>query len=240
MAGSMLYKVSVTALPSETAAPAPGPDISPGRGRVSLQPYVPQSVDPARIRRRGSPDRSPMTEFEPETAPSAEPGLSIGILVWASEVATAVSAERVFEHCSVFVGDDDRAVLVLAALQWGSGDDTGMVVPGQWVVPFAGSVCGTVYRTGRPALIEDVTGRAAYRTYPGAVARSEIAVPISSGGRRIGVINLESARAGTYGIADIDQLTVHAEHAGAAFAAAGLADHLAGHARPDTTRERQP
>ena len=203
-------------------------------------PVFPRLLDAARVGRVRLGSGRPMTELEPEALPSAEPGLSIRILVWASEVVAAVSAERVFEHCSVFVADDDRSVLVLAALRWGSGDDTGTVVPGRWVVPFAGSVCGSVYRSGRPALIEDVTGHASYRTYPGAVARSEITVPISSGGRRIGVINLESARAGTFGIADLDQLTMYADHAGATFAAAGLAADLAGHAGSDATPGREP
>lgn len=169
-----------------------------------------------------------MTELEPEAEPAAEPGLSIRILVWAREVVTAVSTGRVFEHCAVFIADEDRAVLVLAGVRWGSGTGTGAVVPGQWVVPFDGSVCGGVYRTGRPALIQDVANNVRYRTYPGALARSELTVPISSGGRRIGVINLESSRAGTFGIVDLDQLTAEAERAGVSFYEAGLAADLTG------------
>jgi GAF domain-containing protein len=169
-------------------------------------------------------------EPEPEAQSSAEPGLSVRILVWAAEVVATVSADRLSEHCSVFIADDSLALLILAGARWGTGEDTGMVVPGKWVVPFDGSVCGSVYLTGRPALIQDVAQDESYRTYPGARARSELTVPITSGGRRIGVLNLESSRTGTFGIADLEVLVAHAGWAGATFATEGLAADLAGEA----------
>ena len=169
-----------------------------------------------------------MTVLEPETASSVQPGLSIRILIWAGEIVAAIGAGRAFDSCSLFIADEARAVLVLGGLKWGSGVDTGEVVPGRWEVPFDGSVCGAVFRSGRPALIQDVASDAAYRTYPGALSRSELTVPISSGGRRIGVINLESSRAGTFGIVDLDRLTADAERAGASFEAAGLGADLTG------------
>jgi putative methionine-R-sulfoxide reductase with GAF domain len=167
-----------------------------------------------------------MTDGDPPRDTGNEPGLSSQILAWADQAVAAVSADRVFQHCSVFVADDRRGELVLAGQLWGTGEDTGAVVPGQWVVPFEGSVCGTVYLTGRSALIEDVTSDTWYRPYPGAEPGSELAVAILSGGRRIGVINLESPRTGTFGIADLDRLTGHAERAGSAFEKAGLASEL--------------
>ena len=91
-----------------------------------------------------------MTEVQSEAQPSAELGLSIRILDWAGDLVAAVSEDRSFEHCSVFVADDVRGVLVLAGLRWGSGEDTGTVVPGQWVVPFDGSVCGSFTGRGGP------------------------------------------------------------------------------------------
>ena len=94
-----------------------------------------------------------------------------------------------------------------------------------------------VYRTGRPALIQDVATDPSYQTYPGAAAQSELTVPISSAGRHIGVINLESARAGTFGIADLNDLKAHARRAGLAFAVAGLASDLAGAAVPEPPPE---
>ena len=157
---------------------------------------------------------------------TSEAGLPVRIIAWADDVVAAVSAERVFQHCSVFVADARRGGLVLAGQLWGSGEDTGAVLPGRWVVPFEGSVCGSVYLTGRPALLQDVQSDANYRTYPGAQTRSELAVVILAGGRKIGVINLESPRSGTFGIQDLDRLRAHADRAGAAFAAAGLASDL--------------
>ena len=155
-----------------------------------------------------------------------EEGLSVRIVAWADEVVAAVSAERVFQHCSVLVADSRRGGLVLAGQLWGSGEDTGAVLPGRWVVPFEGSVCGKVYLTGRPALLQDVHSDTNHRPYPGAQTRSELAVAILAGGRKIGVINLESPRTGTFGIQDLERLRAHADRAGAAFAAAGLASDL--------------
>ncbi|MDQ2964581.1 MAG: GAF domain-containing protein, partial [Chloroflexota bacterium] len=80
------------------------------------------------------------------------------------------------------------------------GDDEAL--PGtQWLVPLIGSLCGWVFRMGRPALVGDVAGHADYLAYPGSSTRSELAAPILVGGRPIGVLNVESPRAGEFGIA---------------------------------------
>lgn len=73
-------------------------------------------------------------------------------------------------------------------------------------MPLIGSVCGWVYRMGRPALVGDVTVHADYLAYPGSTTRSELAAPILLAGRPIGVINVESPRAGDFGIADLERL----------------------------------
>ena len=73
-------------------------------------------------------------------------------------------------------------------------------------MPLTGSVCGWVFRMGRPALVGDVATHADFLAYPGSATRSELAAPILVAGRPIGVLNVESPRAGDFGIADLERL----------------------------------
>lgn len=146
---------------------------------------------------------------------------------WAATVCEFVAIEHLQQHCAVFVAVPGVDGLVLAGQVWGSGDDSGAVRVGEWIVPLQGSVCGRVFRDGRPALVADTLNSADYRTYPGARARSELAVPIVAAGETVGVLNLESPRPRTFGIADLERCIEHARRAGDAFEATGLRALLA-------------
>jgi GAF domain-containing protein len=131
--------------------------------------------------------------------------LAPGVVAWAAAIVEALRREGRFHSASVLVHDPAAAGLRLAA-QWRVPEDGAGVARPSWVVPLDGSVCGWVFRTGRPALVADVTTHVDYFAYPGSATRSELAAPILVAGRPIGVINVESPRVGEFGIADLERL----------------------------------
>ncbi|MBN1177605.1 MAG: GAF domain-containing protein [Anaerolineae bacterium] len=60
-------------------------------------------------------------------------------------------------------------------------------------VPVGGSICGTVFRTGEPVIIDDVLKEPNYYGPVGDV-RSELSVPLRIGNRVIGVLDVENQR----------------------------------------------
>jgi GAF domain-containing protein len=140
------------------------------------------------------------------------------VVAWAEAIVEALRREDRFDSASVLVHDPAAAGLRLAA-QWRGPGESAWVAQRSWVVPLNGSVCGWVFRTGRPALVADVTSHADYFAYPGSATRSELAVPILVGGRPVGVINVESPRVGEFGIADLERLERRAAAAAASFPA---------------------
>ena len=152
--------------------------------------------------------------------------MPVEIREWAGDLLAALASNHVAQHCSVFVVDEHRGGLVLAAQVWGAGDDTGAVIPGEWLLPLEGSVCGRVCRTGRPELVNDTLLDAEYRGFPGGRSRSEIAVPIRAGEPVIAVLNCESPFVGAFGIEDLDRLTRWATTAGSTFIDRELERHL--------------
>jgi GAF domain-containing protein len=149
------------------------------------------------------------------------------IVSWADRLIDALLADHLHQHCSIFMFDPDRDGLVLTAQVWGAGTDAGKVIPGVWLLPLHGSVCGRVYRTGQPALVVDTSLDPDYRDYPGGRMRSELAVPILAGPTIVGVLNLESPWPATFGIDDLDRVSERAALAGAEFVELGLARHIA-------------
>jgi hypothetical protein len=134
-------------------------------------------------------------------------------IVWAQHAADSLSRDFQYQHCSVFLFDVRAGSLILAAQRWGFGQDLGLVREGEWALPADGSICSRVFRTGRPALVPDVSLDPDYLSFPGARTRSELVVPLLMDGHPIGVINVESPRLGAYGIADLDQLRAFADRA---------------------------
>lgn len=131
--------------------------------------------------------------------------LASGVVAWAGAIVEALRGEDGFHSASVLIHDPAAAGLRLAA-QWRGSDEGAGVARPSWVVPLFGSVCGWVFRTGKPALVSDVTSHPDYLAYPGSATRSELAVPILVAGRPIGVINVESPRVGEFGIVDLERL----------------------------------
>jgi GAF domain-containing protein len=147
--------------------------------------------------------------------------LAPGVVAWAEAIVDVLHREDRFHSASVLVHDPATAGLRLAA-QWRSpSEDAGVARP-SWVVPLNGSVCGWVFRMGRPALVADVTSHADYLAYPGPATRSELATPILVAGRAVGVINVESPRVGEFGIADVERLERRAAAAAESLPADGL------------------
>jgi GAF domain-containing protein len=161
------------------------------------------------------------------TIPVERPGaLPKEIVSWADRLIDALSADHLHQHCSVFMFDPELDKLVLTAQVWGAGMDSGEVVPGAWLLPLHGSVCGRVFRTSQPALVVDTSLDPDYRDYPGGPMRSELAVPIVAGSTVVGVLNFESPWPATFGIDDLDRVSDWAARAGAEFVDRGLSRYL--------------
>lgn len=131
-------------------------------------------------------------------------GLSPSISAWADAIVDELSRDYQFGYSAVFLYDRDADALLLVGQRFG-GEDPGVVRVGETLVPMQ-SVTGSVFRTAAPALLSDVRFHPEYRSFPGSVPGSELAVPILVGGRPVGVINVESPRVGGLDIADLERL----------------------------------
>ena len=140
--------------------------------------------------------------------------LAPNVLAWAEAIVEALRREDRFPSASVLVHDPAVAALRLAA-QRRDANEGGAKAGAAWVVPLDGSVCGWVFRMGRPALVGDVNSHTDYFAYPGSATRSELAAPILVEGRAVGVINVESPRVGEFGIEDLERLERRAATAAA-------------------------
>jgi len=80
-------------------------------------------------------------------------------------------------------------------------------------VPFDGSVCGRVYRTGLAALSADVTMDPDYRSFPGSRTRSSLTIPVGPPDDVKAVVNLEAPWISAFSIRDYERLTQHASNA---------------------------
>jgi signal transduction protein with GAF and PtsI domain len=143
---------------------------------------------------------------------AAEASTAMG---WADDLVDRLDRSFLYQHCAVFVDDGSGQHLRIAAQRWGPEEELGAVRPGEGTVPVNGSIVGRAFMTAEPVFLPDAAVQPDHRTHPGAQPRSEIAVPIMVNGRAVGVINVESARLGAYGIADLDLLLEHAEAAAA-------------------------
>jgi GAF domain-containing protein len=142
---------------------------------------------------------------------------SAALLAWARDLVARIGVEQPAQHVSVFLPDEDAGGLRLAAQLWGAGEDTGLVVEGEWLVPFDGSVCGRVYRTGLAALCADVGLDPDYRPFPGSLTRSSLTIPVGPPDDVIAVINLEAPWISAFAIRDYERMTDRAATAFASF-----------------------
>ena len=92
----------------------------------------------------------------------------------------------------------------------------------RWVQPLGAGLVGRALRDGRPVLAGDVRAEADYRLVPGLVdVSSELVVPIRSGGRLWGAIDLEEVRADAFDEDDMSLIQTLADQVGLALRAAG-------------------
>lgn len=93
-------------------------------------------------------------------------------------------------------------------------------------LPLDGSVCGRVYQSGEPVIIEDVREEPCYFGLEPEV-RSELAVPIRIRGQVVGVLNLESRRVGGFNEEDLAFYSAIAGQLGIALENACLYEEVA-------------
>ena len=134
----------------------------------------------------------------PQTADRA------AIVDWAQALTDALARHDDFQQIAVLIHDPAANGLRLESQRWGAGHDLGLLVPGEWLVPLEGSICGRVFRTGTAALCPDVRLDPDYLSFSGGTTKSELAVPIAVGGRTIGVVNIEAPWASAFGIAELE------------------------------------
>ncbi len=128
------------------------------------------------------------------------------VAAWASRLVDAVARDHPSQHVAVLVPDGSAGGLRLVAHAGGTHDDPGEVVVGEWVVPFEGSVCGRVYRTGAAALVADVALDPDERAFPGR-NRSSLTVPVGPADDVVAVVTVEAPWVGAFSIRDYDRLT---------------------------------
>ena len=96
-------------------------------------------------------DPGPRTRHRPRRSRAGEPaapraalpeGPRAAIDAWAAHLAEEVARDQPAQHVAVFVPDAVAGGLRLVAQVWGAGEDTGEVVVGEWIVPFAGRSAG--------------------------------------------------------------------------------------------------
>lgn len=143
----------------------------------------------------------------------AFPAATPGVRAWADWIVESLKRDYQFQYCAVLVHEPGDGALRLVGQRWGAGEDLGIVRTGEELVPLDGSVCGSVFRSGAPVLVNDVRDHPRYRSFPGAVMRSELAVPILVEDQPIGVINVESPRVGGFDIADLHRVVARAAEA---------------------------
>lgn len=118
------------------------------------------------------------------------------------------------DGAAVLLTDERKRDLVITAAR-------GYIHENGTHIPMSRSICGDVYRTGRPVCLSDVTKEKRY--VPGVEgARSELAVPLVWDRQVVGVLNVESKRPNAYSQADVNLLTTVAEQAASAIGNARL------------------
>jgi GAF domain len=188
---------------------------SPRRKRVSGTSGGTTIQAPGRVSGPGAHPPGEPPAAEPRSP--EEPGEAID--AWAARLVAEVARDQPAQQVSVFVPDALAGGLRLVAQIWGAGEDTGEVVVGEWIVPFAGSVCGRVYRTGAAALCADVALDPDYRGFPGGHNRSSLTVPVGKLGAVVAVVNIEAPWVGAFSVRDHDHVSAAAAAAMESFPA---------------------
>ena len=155
----------------------------------------------------------------------AEIGAQITAVVGLDELLdrTAALVQELlgYEHVGVFLTTEDGALVQQAK----AGPFARHYPPGHRVQADRGLV-GAAFTGGTPVLANDVEQDPRYvNYYPDRVpTRAELCVPIRSGGRPVGVLDVQARAAGAFSETDIQMLGILCDQLGAAIANTGLVE----------------
>jgi len=129
--------------------------------------------------------------------------------------ATLVSQRFNFYHTGIFLLDDTRDWAVLQAASSAGGQR--LLARGHRLRTGEESIVGYVASTGRPRIVSDVGAAAIYFANPDLPeTHSEMAMPLKASGEIIGVMDIQSSEAGTFGEEDVVVLQILADQLGVA------------------------
>lgn len=101
-----------------------------------------------------------------------------------------------FEDCVIYLADEERKVLLQKAA-WGPKTTWEKKIINPIRIPFGQGIVGTVALSNKPEIVADTSKDSRY-IIDDALRHSEIAVPISSDGKVLGVIDSENSKKGFY------------------------------------------
>ena len=111
-----------------------------------------------------------------------------------------------YDHVELYLVDEDSRSLMLAARAGEHGSS---------IADYSQSVqdglMGRAYRTGQAVRVDDVQNDTDFLAYSALSTRSEVCVPISTGGRVLAVLNLEAERVGAFTNEDVSVLQTAAD-----------------------------
>lgn len=154
-------------------------------------------------------ERSSLARDEEELRALLDLSRDIGLLLDTSELLAQViqSMARVFgyRNAAIFLVDEDADEVYVAAYP---DHQLPSLLGERWPIE-AASVVGRVVTTGSPQLMQEGVGDT-YLSMAGGV-RSELAVPMTLGGRTIGVFDLVSDEPDAFALADLHRVTAVAD-----------------------------
>jgi GAF domain-containing protein len=140
------------------------------------------------------------------------------VSAWAAWVLDGLMADVPYPYAGVLVPGPERPATRLHLVGERRDAGTGRPACGAGAggsVAIAGTVCGSVFASGTPALVADVREHPDYAVAADSAMRSGLVVPVVRDGRPIAVINVESTRVGGLDITDLERVTKVAADAAA-------------------------
>ncbi len=128
---------------------------------------------------------------------------SVEDLFW--YVAQNVVGKLNFSDCVIYQANEEQTELTQVSA-WGEKNPYGRNILNPLVIPFGRGITGQVAQGRKPIIVDDLLKDENYiaDTQP---ARSEICVPLISGGRVVGVIDSEHPEARAFGEAELEILS---------------------------------
>lgn len=181
-----------------------GQEVAPGRGPGPALQAAASPISPIQTRELAALYR--MTQVVRDV-------LDLPTLV--QHILRIIDSELQMANSCVFLADDETGELVMAA---GSGSLAGF--EGLRLSPNQG-VNGWVFTHGLPVLVPDVSKEPRY--FPGPpTTRSEVVVPLTSGGKVLGTLTVDSPVLDAFSLEEVRALTAVAQQAAVAIEVAKL------------------